>query len=245
MGNARIRLLSALLVIVLVAAGVPRTAHAQDDTCLIKGGFWDPDTGICTIRSRVEISMNYPLWVAQYPALEVVVDEFFQSLRMAFLSYTDYPLPFPEAPPYTMYVYHEQFQFSPEIVSLKFTIDEYTGGAHGMVYFKTITFDVAQGRELTFDDLFQEEFNPLWTIAPLVQESIAAQLGEFADVDWIAEGTGENPDNYQNFVVTPTELIFYFPPYQVAAYAAGPITVSLPLTSLVAILAPPFFEAAN
>jgi hypothetical protein len=41
-------------------------------------------------------------------------------------------------------------------------------------------------------------------------------------------------------VITPDALTFFFPPYQVAAYAAGPQTVSIPLAQLGALLAPPF-----
>ena len=43
-----------------------------------------------------------------------------------------------------------------------------------------------------------------------------------------------------NFAVTPDALIFYFAPYQVAAYAAGPQTVQIPLAQISGVLAPPF-----
>jgi Protein of unknown function (DUF3298) len=35
-------------------------------------------------------------------------------------------------------------------------------------------------------------------------------------------------------------LIFYFPPYQVTAYAAGPQQVEIPFVALHTLLAPPF-----
>jgi hypothetical protein len=93
---------------------------------------------------------------------------------------------------------------------------------------------------LTLDDLFLPGSNPLTVIGPLVEQSLQTQLGDMTDADWIHTGTGTDPINYQNWIITPGTLTFYFPPYQVAAYAVGPQTVSLPLADLSAILAPGF-----
>ncbi len=82
--------------------------------------------------------------------------------------------------------------------------------------------------------------DPLATIAPLVQASLAAQLGDMADAAWIEEGASPDPANYQDWLLTPEALTFIFEPYQVAAYAAGPQTVSIPLTEIAGLLAPQF-----
>ncbi|HVO71034.1 MAG TPA: RsiV family protein [Aggregatilineaceae bacterium] len=60
------------------------------------------------------------------------------------------------------------------------------------------------------------------------------------DTNRIHQGTGENPDNYKSWTITPDGLTFYFDPYQVAAYVAGTQTVTIPLAQLSAILAAPF-----
>jgi len=50
-------------------------------------------------------------------------------------------------------------------------------------------------------------------------------------------------ENYQNWVLTPDALVFTFEQYQVAPYAAGPQTVTIPLSDVQDILAPEFAPA--
>jgi len=69
---------------------------------------------------------------------------------------------------------------------------------------------------------------------------VAEQVGDMSDADWIARGTAPVPENYENWVLTPDALVFTFEPYQVAAYAAGPQIVTIPLADLADILAPEF-----
>jgi hypothetical protein len=88
------------------------------------------------------------------------------------------------------------------VLSLKFTISDYTGGAHGNLYFQTYTFDLVQSRIFTLNDLFLPGIDPLATLAPIVQADLAAQMGEFADPTWIQEGT-DSLDEYVSFVITP------------------------------------------
>ena len=41
-----------------------------------------------------------------------------------------------------------------------------------------------------------------------------------------------------------SRVIFFFPPYQLAAYAAGPQTISLPLSQIAGVLAPAYIPAS-
>ncbi|HVN67607.1 MAG TPA: RsiV family protein, partial [Candidatus Sulfotelmatobacter sp.] len=65
-------------------------------------------------------------------------------------------------------------------------------------------------------------------------ELTIADLGkrDGADKKWIKMGAGPDPAHFQKFVLSENEIIFFFDPYEVACYAAGPQTVSLPLTTL-------------
>jgi peptidoglycan-N-acetylglucosamine deacetylase len=139
--------------------------------------------------------------------------------------------------PWTLTMDYETTNHSDDVISIVYTISEYTGGAHPNSYFRTFTFNLTENELIEFDDLFIEGASPLETIAPLVQADLTEQMGEFADAEWIERGTGEDPLNYQNFALTEDELIFYFPPYQVAAYAAGTFEVRIPLSDLSGILA--------
>jgi hypothetical protein len=188
------------------------------------------------------MDVSYPITPAQYPVVEQTVDTFIAETRSQFLAGVTAPemFNFPSTGGFFLSISYEEYRFSDTIINLVFTIADYTGGAHPNSYYKTFTFDLEQERVIILDDLFVEGSNPLAVISPIVQQDLITRIGEMTDPTWIEQGTGENPENYQNFAITPDALIFFFPPYQVAAYAAGPQQASIPLSQLNAILASPF-----
>lgn len=235
----RVWLIAGLLA-VLGALWSVGAAAAQEDECFQVGGQWDSERGQCVQANTIEITARYPLELTDHEAVKEAVDAYLDGARAAFLQpMVDYGL-FPSPGPLVLDIDYELFSFSPSVASIQFRAYEYTGGAHGMTTFQTFTFDLDAGRLLTLADLFAPGVDPLATIAPLVQASLAAQLGDMADAAWIEEGASPDPANYQDWLLTPEALTFIFEPYQVAAYAAGPQTVSLPLTEIAGLLAPQF-----
>ena len=236
----------ALLIGILLIFSVPMMA--QGDACGEIGGVMN-EAGDCTLTKRVNytISYGYPVEVARYPNFKQAVDEFLSTREAEFMMFAQefYSADFDEYP-YTMDITYSITSYGADIQSILFSIYEFTGGAHGNLYFHAITYDVANDMQIEFLDLFQEEFNPLWTISPIVQESLLMQLEDMSDADWIADGTGDEVfENYQNFVVTDEALVFHFPPYQVAPYAAGPQSVSIPWADINVVLAPPFLDLSD
>ena len=53
-----------------------------------------------------------------------------------------------------------------------------------------------------------------------------------SDPDWLKSGAGPSWSNFQDFLLLPDTLVIRFPPYQVAAYAAGDQKVEIPLSKL-------------
>ncbi len=232
--------LSVALIMVVAALAAAGSAAAQDDPCYQKGGTFDTEQQRCVINTGIIIDIKYPLEAVQYPFVEQTVDEFLNGIRAEYVNSFANMEPTAWSPgPWGLNIDYEIFQFSPDVLSIKFNIGDYTGGAHGNLFFQTYTFDLAQNSVLALSDLFQPGADVLGTIAPIVQQDLAAQLGDMADTQWIQDGTS-TLDAYASFAVTPEALVFYFPPYQVAAYAVGPQTVSIPLTQLSGILSPLF-----
>ena len=236
------KVLSALVLGVILLVGVGPVS-AQEDVCLQQGGTWNADTGGCEIALTLTMNIDYPMEFVPYQFAKDAIDQFVRESRITFMT----PLAgddFYYSPgPLSLDITYETFQFSPTVTSVQFNIYEYTGGAHPNSYYRTFLFDMEQQYALTLDDLFIEGSNPLATIFPLVQADLQTQLDAMdipADAVWIDEGTGTVPENYQNFVLTSDSLIFLFPPYQVAPYAVGPLTVTIPLSNLNGILAPQF-----
>lgn len=230
-----------LLIGILVASIFP--VMAQEDACFQKGGTWDAEQEKCVLQGGLEININYPLAAAENEFVAQTVDTFIEQQKTQFLQFFAEGGFYPGVPaPWGLWIDYEEFQFSESVISLKFIISDYTGGAHPNTYFQTYTFDLTQETVIGFEDLFLEGSNPLAVLAPLAQQQLMETMGEFADTQWITEGTGENPANYQSFVLTESSLILIFPPYQVAPYAAGPQQVEIPLANLSAILKPNFVK---
>jgi hypothetical protein len=220
-------------------------AHAQtEDQCFAKRGRWDAETEQCTLKGGIELNLDYPLELADGGFMEETIDAYLDDLQRGFITdFADSGLTDSVGYPWTLYVDYETFPVSPELVSLKFRVETYTGGAHGIAAFKTFIFDLAENRLLTLDDLFLPDVDPLATVAPLVHDLALAQLDEMggmSDADWIATGTEPLPENYQSYVLTDDSLVFFFPPYQLAAYAAGTQTISVPLSEIADALNPAF-----
>jgi hypothetical protein len=108
----------------------------------------------------------------------------------------------------------------------------YLGGAHGMLYFDTINFDLEKMSLVDLGDLFADGYDYLSMISDYCREDLIRQMNERdyeLDAQWLEEGTDPgNIDNFTNFLVTPSELIIKFQAYQVAPYAAGDFTVNIP-----------------
>ena len=128
------------------------------------------------------------------------------------------------------------FGSSPHTLSYIFTMYQDTGGAHGNTTFKTFVFDKDSGKLLTLDDIFTGDY--LKTLSSLSSAYVTKNLGDFADARMIADGTKPDTKNFQNFFFDNGIFAILFPPYQVAAYAAGPQTVRLNASGLSSILNP-------
>jgi hypothetical protein len=217
--------------------GVSAVAAGGDDPCFPKGGTMVD--GKCLLTAEASATVDYPVDLGQNELVASTIDPFIQSTTSEFFDIVGGA--FSPAPgPYALHITYEEFKHSDAVASLVFTIYMFTGGAHGNTLHQTFTFDLADGTLITLDDLFIDTEAALEVIYPIVEADLTATLGDMLDPQWLADGSGTNPDNYQNFALDADNLIFYFSPYQVAPYAAGTQVVSIPLSDLSNVLAPEF-----
>jgi hypothetical protein len=128
-----------------------------------------------------------------------------------------------------------KYYSSPSTISYVFTIVEDTLGAHPNTFFRTFTFDAKTGEGLQLGDLFTSP-TYLNTISTISRSMLTSTLGNMTDSQTLNAGTSADADNFQNFALDGNNLVIYFPPYQVAAYAAGPQTIKIPVSQLKSIL---------
>lgn len=129
---------------------------------------------------------------------------------------------------------------SPETVSYVISIYEDTLGAHGNTYFRTFTFDLERGESLHLEDVFAPNAEYLDLLSLLSREKLGSALGDFADTDYIESGTLPVEESFQNWYLGGDALVLLFPPYQVAAYAAGPQEVRITRAELGTAIAPEY-----
>ena len=123
-----------------------------------------------------------------------------------------------------------------DLWSFKIAFDFYSdGAAHPGLYSVTLNYDLGQGRELALSDLFLPNSNYLEAISNYCIAELSKQPffeGPFA------EGAQPTLENYRNWNITPDGLLITFDEYQVAPYAAGPQTVTVPYDRLQELINP-------
>lgn len=135
----------------------------------------------------------------------------------------------------TLSIHFEMKNSSDRLVSMVFKESSYiAGAAHPNDFIYTITYNPTTNSPIALSDLFKKDGKYLSFVAPLVKEKMLGnpQLAGVVTSPWIEEGTSEKVENFNAFTLSPHGLTIYFNPYQVAAYAAGVLEVTIPFSEL-------------
>ncbi len=125
------------------------------------------------------------------------------------------------------------------VLGLEFSVTSYTGGAHPMSVTDYSNYDLIDGHRLALGDLFiagyESELNkqaePYFRKARDIAPTDSLAAAGF----WFSDGTFEVNDN---FLISADGLTFTFNPYEVAPYAMGPTTFTVPYSALTGIIDP-------
>jgi hypothetical protein len=141
---------------------------------------------------------------------------------------------------YTLSMDYKSYAWN-NTVSFVYTVYMDTLGAHPNGFYSTYVFD-QNGKPLTLGDLFLPDSKYLDRLSGLAYAEVLAQLKDKAgDVtpemaDEVRVGTAPTPETLQFFYLQDDTLHLLFPPYQVAAYAAGSFDATIPLSEISDIL---------
>jgi hypothetical protein len=120
------------------------------------------------------------------------------------------------------------------IISVEFGAGTDTGGAHPNSYSFVLNYDVDKQQVLSLDDLFSSS-NFLGTISDYCIRKLRDQG---LDYETLRDGAAPKSDNYDSWLITRSGLQITFDAYQVASYAEGPKTVTVPYSVLKNQIAP-------
>lgn len=121
-------------------------------------------------------------------------------------------------------------------------IYEDTGGAHPNGSYSTLTFN-PEGAQVELAGLFKPNARYLDRLSKISYDFLVKDLAKRFNTpldeqqkDMVRMGTSPSPESLQFFYIDGENLVLMFPPYQVAAYAAGSSEVKIPLADLKDIL---------
>ncbi len=114
---------------------------------------------------------------------------------------------------------------------------EYTGGAHGNMYYEVVNFGYVGGSPMLLspEDLFLPGSDYLRVLSDAGMEQLRR-----AEAPYVVDGsiTRLNEDLLQHFTLSPKGLRLHFAPYEVGPYAGGPVEVTIPWKEVETIIDP-------
>jgi hypothetical protein len=140
------------------------------------------------------------------------------------------------AHPHELTIEHSVARPSARAASILWTIQTYTGGAHPLLEMAANNYDVANGYPLLPEDLFVDPGLAVLLFTRISRRELAARTDgpeedPLAD-NMLRSGTEPLEENFRIFTLTPRGIRLYFPPYQVAPWAAGVQIVDVSLEEL-------------
>lgn len=139
--------------------------------------------------------------------------------------------------PWTIETEFNIYRNDDQMFTVVFSEGGYTGGAHGYLTTRTFSLLRPDGMDVELPELFTARGMKLISDLSIAEiKKAKSGPGAMTDNDWIQRGAGPNARNYRSFALTAQDLTVFFDPYQVAAYAAGPAQVLLPIDKIKAEL---------
>jgi hypothetical protein len=135
---------------------------------------------------------------------------------------------FPELSPYTAEVSVSNSYSSSDIISIKTSFYNYTGGAHGNTTLAFLNFDPTTGAILTKTSLLKnkKEFTVFAEKLFRNEKNISENDNINSTGFWFENDTFSLPESIG---FSETHLILIYNQYEIASYADGPIEIQIPL----------------
>ncbi|GAA4404973.1 hypothetical protein GCM10023187_22920 [Nibrella viscosa] len=123
----------------------------------------------------------------------------------------------------------------PQVLTIRMETYANTGGAHPNTFSTYYSFDRATGRQLRLSDLVTDTT----ALAPIVERIFRLKQGISEEQRLEEEGYFAETGRFvlpEHVGVGRKGLIFYYNPYEIAAYAQGPIEIVVPYREIKEVL---------
>lgn len=218
------------------------------DTTLIGGvslmiNVWEP-TAVDTVAGTIRSFLNQKLIdrindyadsasIAAHPGSDKSIKNAYNVFAS---NYTKFKTQFPDAPGcWEVDLKGDTIMYSSKIIQYQMDHYAFTGGAHPNSFRTYYVFDVQTGKELESSSFLADSVALLKKV-----EKSFRKLENLADTSNL-ENAGYFLDNHKfflpaNYAFTREGIYFYYNPYEIAAYARGAITFTIPYKELEGIV---------
>ena len=134
--------------------------------------------------------------------------------------------------PHTLDIYYESIKASDTTISIIFTSTITMSAGSPEDGITTLTFDLRDGRLLSYPDLFQNTDSLLESFSLISQNALIDLFDDLTDLQMLEFGTSPEPANFDLFSISPIGLTLYFPPGQAAPPQKGSLRVNIAIEEL-------------
>jgi hypothetical protein len=198
-----------LVVMIVLLEGLWLESHTKPSEI--------PTLSVAT--STIATSTNLYSIHIEYPVFHIAAaDQHIKSiLDSALLEFTTLPPnPTPIAAESELDGQYSNTYVGSDVLSAKFELYEFTGGAHGNTTVYGFNFH-PDGSIVSLDEALARIGKTLQQVSDEAHKQLTERFGMVQ----FPEGIEAKPENYSTFVIGKDTVTFMFQPYQVEAYAAG------------------------
>lgn len=118
-----------------------------------------------------------------------------------------------------------------DLLTIKYSGDGFTGGAHGYYYEFYKVFDLKNNKTLHLSDILSEQNPKIWS--RILMDNFLKNDLEKGQAEMLL--VKEIPLN-ENFYLGDNYLYFLYNQYEITAYAAGPVLIKVPFSAIKPLL---------
>jgi hypothetical protein len=116
------------------------------------------------------------------------------------------------------------------IVSVRFTLTSFTGGAHGAHWTEPLNMWTHPVRAFGIHEVFTDAASGVASLSEYAITQLLAPTdgSPTRDESWVRRGAGPEPENFKSFNLTSRGILLTFDEYQVGCYAEGASEIHVP-----------------
>ena len=193
--------------------------------------------------NQYKFDIQLPEIIRTHKALRDTLTALADQSQQSFISRARKDTMPPERPPWELQLHLSLQHSTRHFISVLGEGYEYMGGAHGMPFYITLTYNSKKKEFVELRDILADS-TALRPISEYVQKQLLRQFEDSnisMNNNWLKEGTAPSYSNYNNVLLRPQGITIIFDAYQVGPYVIGTPEVEVP-ASVFRKEFPPYYQ---